>query len=97
MIYTHANNTFGVLQPHARLRPQWEALLKQFGGGPGKLNDCHVALFDCLLPLMNCCRATGDDAAAITHLQTVLSIYSRVLPIPIQETGECGLQVLQHA
>ncbi len=75
------------LQPHAKIRPLWEALLQQFGRGPGKLNDCHVALFDCLLPLMNCCRAAGDDATAITHLQTVLSIYARVLPIPIPELG----------
>ena len=37
---------------------------------------------------MNCCRATGDDTAAITHLQNVLSIYARVLPIPIPELGE---------
>ena len=78
----------GFLQPHHKIRPLWEALLRQFGGGPGKLNDCHVALFDCLLPLMNSCRATGDDAAAISHLQSVLGIYTRVLPLPIPELGE---------
>ncbi|KAK9850287.1 hypothetical protein WJX84_011593, partial [Apatococcus fuscideae] len=73
--------------PHHKIRPLWEALLRQFGGGPGKLNDCHVALFDCLLPLMNSCRATGDDAAAISNLHSVLSIYARVLPLPIPELG----------
>ena len=78
----------GRLQPHHKIRPLWEAMLRQFGGGPGKLNGCHVALFDCLLPLMNSCRATGDDAAAISNLQSVLSTYARVLPLPIPELGK---------
>ena len=37
---------------------------------------------------MNSCRATGDDAAAISNLQSVLGIYARVLPLPIPELGE---------
>ena len=40
---------------------RFEALLARVGA-PGQLHRWHVHAFDCLTPLMNACRATGDPA-----------------------------------
>jgi len=48
---------------HAAAEPMLQQLLTQYGA---VLSPHHVALFDARTPLMNCARARGDIAAAIT-------------------------------
>eukprot|EP00884_Botryococcus_braunii_P004467 jgi/Botrbrau1/14020/Bobra.0310s0007.1 len=35
---------------------------------PARLHPCHVTVFDCYMPLMNCCRGMRDLPAAINAL-----------------------------
>ncbi|KAK9816487.1 hypothetical protein WJX72_000903 [[Myrmecia] bisecta] len=57
-------------QGHAMAKAMFEDLLKEFDR-PGKLQRLHMVLFDSLVPLMNCCRAAGDTAGAISYLSKV--------------------------
>ena len=43
-------------QGHAAARPALEALLAE---AEAQLHALHVVIIDCLMPLVNCCRASG--------------------------------------
>ena len=45
-----------VRQGHAAARPMFEALLAE---AEGVLHSQHVTIIDCLMPLVNCCRAAS--------------------------------------
>ncbi len=44
--------------------------------------------FDCLTPLMNACRATGDPAGSLNHANAVVAAIEAVRgPVPSVELG----------
>jgi len=43
------------------------------------LHPMHSVIVDCLMPLVNCCRATDDTAEAIKHLQQLLAALEVIL------------------
>ncbi len=66
---------------------RFEALLARVGA-PGQLHRWHVHAFDCLTPLMNACRATGDPAGSLTHASTVVAGIEAIRgPVPSVELG----------
>lgn len=69
-------------QGHAAGRPLFEALL---GHAEGVLHPMHVSAFDSLMPLVNCCRATGDGAGAVKHLTRMLDAMDTVCGLPTVE------------
>ena len=69
----------------ARLR--FEAVLAR-ASGPGQLHPWHVHAFDCLTPLLNCCRAAGDHGEALARAQELVAALEGVLgPVPSPELG----------
>ncbi|KAL2643571.1 hypothetical protein R1flu_011158 [Riccia fluitans] len=54
-----------------------EQYISQF---TGKLHPLNLLLFDALTPLMNCCRATGDDAEGSRVCRLILNALEKVLP-----------------
>ncbi len=65
----------GAAQGHVAAKPAFEQLL---GQARAQLHPMHVAAIDCLMPLVNCSRAVGDQAQAIRHLQQLLSALEAV-------------------
>ena len=75
------------LQKYKEARVRFEALLARVGA-PGQLHRWHVHAFDCLTPLMNACRATGDPAGSLNHANAVVAGIEAVQgPVPSVELG----------
>lgn len=74
-------------QRHKEARLRFEAVLAQ-SGAPGQLHPWHVHAFDSLTPLLNCCRAAGDHAEAISRAHQLVAAMEGVLgPTPSPELG----------
>ena len=58
------------LQGRAAAKPAFERLLTL---AQEALHPMHVTVIDCLMPLVNCARATQDAPGAIRYLQQLLS------------------------
>ncbi len=59
-----------LLQGHAAAKPALERALTQ---AQEALHPMHAIIVDCLMPLVNCSRATQDLPAAIRYLQQLLA------------------------
>lgn len=69
---------------HAAAEPLLQALLAQHGA---VLSPHHVTLFDARTPLMNCARARGDAAAAITCACAALRLLRSALTFLCRHCG----------
>ena len=65
-------------------KPAFERLLAR---AHAQLHPMHVAAIDCLMPLVNCSRAVGDQPQAIKHLQQLLSALEAVYGCHTVEVG----------
>ena len=71
-----------LLQGHAVARPALERVLTQ---AQEALHPMHAVIVDCLMPLVNCSRATQDHAAAIRYLQQLLAALEIIIGCPSVE------------
>ena len=69
---------------HAAARPLFEAVL---GLAPKTLHPHHAAVFDALMPAVNCARAAGDTEAAARWLGDLLAAMDALVGLPTPEVG----------
>lgn len=76
------NSRSVLLQGHATAKPALERVLTQ---AREALHPMHAVIVDCLMPLVNCSRATQDHAAAIRYLQQLLADLETIIGCPSVE------------